>query len=59
VHRELRRPNMTLALLWEEYRGGIGGQDGFGYSCYVAAQLMLRTWRAFRMYGARGSFGAT
>jgi hypothetical protein len=43
VHRELRRPNMTLALLWEEYRGGIGGQDGFGYSCYVAAQLMLRT----------------
>ena len=22
VHRELRRPNVTLALLWEEYRGG-------------------------------------
>jgi transposase len=40
VHRELRRPNMTLALLWEEYRGGAGGQDGFGYSCYVAARLM-------------------
>ena len=32
VHRELRRPNVTLALLWEEYRGGAGGQDGFGYS---------------------------
>lgn len=32
VHRELRRPNMTLALLWEEYRGGPGAQDGFGYS---------------------------
>jgi transposase len=32
VHRELRRPNMTLALLWEEYRNGPGGQDGFGYS---------------------------
>ena len=31
VHRELRRPNVTLALLWEEYRGGAGGQDGFGY----------------------------
>ena len=30
VHRELRRPNMTLALLWEEYRAGPGGQDGFG-----------------------------
>jgi len=32
VHRELRRPNMTLALLWEEYRAGPGAQDGFGYS---------------------------
>jgi len=32
VHRELRRPNVTLALLWEEYRDGPGGQDGFGYS---------------------------
>jgi len=40
VHRELRRPNVTLALLWEEYRAGAGGQDGFGYSCYVAARLM-------------------
>jgi transposase len=34
VHRELRRPNMTLALLWEEYRNGPGGQDGFGYSWF-------------------------
>ena len=42
VHRELRRPNMTLSLLWEEYRGGTGAQDGFGYSCYVAARLMWR-----------------
>jgi transposase len=24
VHRELRRPNMTLALLWEEYRAWRG-----------------------------------
>ncbi len=32
VHRELRRPNMTLALLWEGYRGGTGARDGFGYS---------------------------
>ncbi len=30
VHRELRRPNVTLALLWEEYRTGPGAQDGFG-----------------------------
>jgi transposase len=34
VHRELRRPNMTLALLREEYRGGLGAQDGFGYSWF-------------------------
>jgi len=34
VHRELRRPNVTLALLWEEYRNGPGGQDGFGYSWF-------------------------
>ena len=40
VHRDLRRPNMTLALLWEEYRAAT--TDGFGYSCYVAAVLMLR-----------------
>jgi transposase len=40
IHRELRRPNMTLSLLWEEYRDGAGAQDGFGYSCYVAAAVM-------------------
>ena len=32
VHRELRRPDVTLALLWEEYRAG--APDGFGYSWY-------------------------
>src|ERR1700680_1275649 len=32
VHRELRRPNVTLALLWEEYRAGAPG--GFGYSWF-------------------------
>jgi transposase len=34
VHRELRRPNVTLALLWEEYRCGTGARDGFGYSWF-------------------------
>jgi len=34
VHRELRRPNVTLSLLWEEYRAGPGGRDGFGYSWF-------------------------
>lgn len=32
VHRELRRPNVTLALLWEEYRDGAA--DGVGYSWF-------------------------
>jgi len=34
VHRELRRPNVTLSLLWEEYRGGPGAEGGFGYSWF-------------------------
>ena len=37
VHHELRRPDVTLALLWEEYRAGAA--DGFSYSCYVAVGL--------------------
>lgn len=32
VHRELRRPNVTLALLWEEHRAE--APDGFGYSWF-------------------------
>jgi hypothetical protein len=32
VHRDLRRPNVTLALLWEEYRTAT--TDGFGYSWF-------------------------
>ncbi len=32
VHRELRRPNVTLALLWEEHKGS--APDGFGYSWF-------------------------
>src|SRR4051812_35291307 len=34
VHRDMRRPDVTLALLWEEYRTGPGAQDGFGYSWF-------------------------
>jgi len=30
IHRELRRPGVTLALLWEEYRAA--DPDGYGYS---------------------------
>jgi transposase len=32
VHRELRRPGVTLQLLWEEYRSA--HPDGYGYSRY-------------------------
>ena len=32
VHREMHRRNVTLALLWEEYRGSVS--DGFGYSWF-------------------------
>jgi transposase len=32
VHRDLRRPNVTLALLWDEYRAAT--TDGFGYSWF-------------------------
>jgi len=32
IHRELKRPGVTLLLLWEEYRGG--HPDGVGYSRY-------------------------
>lgn len=39
VHREMRRPNVTLALLWQEYRTGIA--DGFGYSWFCD---LYRAW---------------
>jgi transposase len=39
VHRELRRPNVTLGLLWEEYRAGAA--DGFGYSWFCD---LYRAW---------------
>jgi transposase len=32
VHGEMRRPNVTIALLWEEYRAA--APDGFGYSWF-------------------------
>jgi hypothetical protein len=32
VHRELRRPKVTLSLLWAEFRDGAGAQGGSDYS---------------------------
>ncbi|CCM79815.1 hypothetical protein BN77_p40080 [Rhizobium mesoamericanum STM3625] len=37
---ELKKPGVTLLILWEEYRGS--HPDGYGYSRYVAAKFMLR-----------------
>ena len=39
VHRDMRRPNVTRALLWDEYHAATA--DGFGYSWFCE---MYRTW---------------
>jgi len=39
VHRELRRPGVTLQLLWEEYRSTY--PEGYGYSRYCD---LMRAW---------------
>src|SRR5690348_15671409 len=41
IHAELRRPGVTLLLLWEEYRAG--QPDGYGYSRFCD---LYRDWRA-------------
>ncbi len=40
LHPELRRPGVTLLLLWEEYRAG--QPDGYGYSRFCD---LYRDWR--------------
>ena len=39
LHRDLRRPGVTLNLLWEEYRAA--APDGFGYSYFCD---LYRAW---------------
>jgi transposase len=41
VHRELRRPGVTLQLLWEEHR--VAYPEGYGYSRFCE---LYRTWEA-------------
>src|ERR1700722_7835159 len=41
LHTELRRPGVTLLLLWEEYRAG--QPEGYGYSRFCD---LYRDWRA-------------
>jgi transposase len=38
--RELKRPGVNLLVLWEEYRAV--HPEGYAYSRYVAAKIMLR-----------------
>jgi hypothetical protein len=38
--REMKRPGVNLMVLWEEHRES--HPDGYGYSRYVAAELMWR-----------------
>ena len=44
IHAEMRRPGVTLLLLWEEYRAG--QPDGYGYSrfcdLYAAWRVVCR-----------------
>ncbi len=41
IHEQLRQHrHLTLQLLWEEYRQA--APEGYGYSRYVAAKIMLR-----------------
>jgi transposase len=53
VHRELKRPGVTLQLLWEEHRQA--HPDAHAYSRYVAAKFMLR--ERVRVAEARGQCG--
>lgn len=39
IHNEMKRPHVTLQLLWEEYRSHAG--DGYGYSRYCQ---LYRNW---------------
>jgi transposase len=39
IHRETKRPGVTLSLLWDEYRGQ--HPDGYGYSAFC---LRYRRW---------------
>ena len=41
IHAELRKPGVTLLLLWEEYRAG--QSDGYGYSRFCD---LARDWRS-------------
>ena len=41
IHRELRRPGVTLQLLWEEHRAA--HSDGYGYSRFCE---LYRAWEA-------------
>ena len=39
IHRELKRPGVTLQLVWEEHRAA--HPEGYGYRCYGAARRFI------------------
>ncbi len=52
--RELKRPGVNLLVLWEEYRAI--HPEGYAYSRYVAAKIMLRSgwpWQAVGWVGSK------
>lgn len=67
VYRELKRPEVTLALLWDEYRGG--RPDGDGYSAFCERyRRSTRSWphkwyspwwQALIQFSERGGFDET
>jgi transposase len=57
LHQELKRPGVTLQLLWEEYRAG-AGEQAYRYSAYCEkyrawAKLLKRSMRQIHPAGER------
>ena len=53
LHRELKRPGVTLSLLWEEYRAA--HPEGYGYSRFCD---LYRAWKGkLKPWGAVGCLG--
>ncbi|MCC6189743.1 MAG: IS21 family transposase [Anaerolineales bacterium] len=57
LHQELKRPGVTLQLLWEEYRGG-AGEQAYRYSAFCDkyrawAKLLKRSMRQIHPGGER------
>ena len=58
IHQELKRPGVTLMLLWEEYATGAGGQGALAYKytsfCIKYREFALRQQRSMRQIHIAG-----